>query len=86
MEIKEVSEIAKKKLGETLNKTPNAVVSISKKTDSWSAIIEVVEEEFLPGRDLRSMGDIIGVYEVSLSNNGEILGWTKKSSHKRGSS
>jgi hypothetical protein len=85
MEIKEASETAKKKLGETLNKTPNATISITKEADYWNAVVEVVEEEYLPGKNLRSMSDIIGIYEVKLSDKGELISWTKKSTHKRSS-
>lgn len=84
MDIKQVSEKAKERLAEALQKKPNATVSISKEAEHWLALVEMVDEEYLPGKNLASMNDILGVYEVKLSDTGELLGWTKKSSHKRG--
>lgn len=82
-DIKKMSEIAKKKLTETLNKKAESTISISKEGNEWVAKIEVLEEEYLPAMNLRSMNDIIGIYEVKLSNKGELLNWNKKSSRKR---
>ncbi len=84
MDVKQASETAKKKLAEALNKKPNATVSISKEADYWNAVVEIVEEEYLPGKDLQSMNDIIGVYESKLNAKGDLISWTKKSSHRRG--
>jgi hypothetical protein len=83
-EIKSVSETAKQKLAKALNKKVDSTISITKEGDVWSAIIEVVDEEYLPGMNLRSMSDIMGIYEAKLSSEGELVGWTKKSSRKRG--
>ena len=84
MDIKEVSETAKKKLAEVLNKKANSTASISKEGDFWNAIIEMVDEEYLPGKNIDSMNDIIGVYDVKLNSKGELESYNKKSSHKRG--
>lgn len=84
MDIKQVSEKAKEKLAETLQKKANSTISIAKEADYWLATVEMVDEEYLPGQNLPSMNDILGVYEVKLSDAGELLSWSKKSSHKRG--
>ena len=84
MDVKQASETAKKKLAEALNKKSNATISISKEADYWNAVVEIVEEEYLPGKNLQSMNDIIGVYEIKLNAGGDLISWTKKSSHKRG--
>lgn len=84
MDIKQASETAKNKLAEALNKKAESTSSISEEGDGWNAVVEVVDEEFLPGKNLKSMNDIIGVYEVKLSSKGELLSWVKKSSHNRG--
>lgn len=83
-EAKEISEIAKKKLSEVLNKKAENTISISKEGESWKAQIEVVEEEYLPGQNLKSMSDIIAIYEVKISNTGKLLSWNKKTFRKRG--
>jgi hypothetical protein len=84
LDIKSASELARTKLAEVLEKLPNATTSIVKTGDDWEATVEVVEEEYLPGQNLRSMNDLIGVYQVVLSHNGELLSWAKKGTHKRG--
>lgn len=84
MDLKQASELIKKKFGEALNKKPNSTISISKEADYWLATIEMVDEEYLPGKNLASMNDILGVYEVKLNDKGELLSWSKKSSHRRG--
>jgi hypothetical protein len=83
-DIKRASEFAKRKLSEALEKKASSTVSISKEGNEWTAMVEVIEEEYLPGKNVRSMNDIIGIYEVKLGNSGELISWLKKSSRKRG--
>jgi hypothetical protein len=82
-DIKQASELAKRKLSEALNKPANATISIENAGDYWLAAVEIIEEEYLPGQNLKSMNDLIGVYEVHLSHQGELLKWTRKNSYKR---
>jgi hypothetical protein len=84
-DVRRASEFAKRKLSEALDKKANATVSISRDGNDWTAMVEVIEEEYLPGKNVRSMNDIIGVYEVKLSSNGNLQSWLRKSSRKRGS-
>jgi hypothetical protein len=84
LDIKQASKTAKEKLADALDKRANAVVSISREGENWTAVIEVIDEEYLPGKNLDSMSDIIGVYDVKLSSKGELLNWNKRSSRKRG--
>jgi len=83
-DIKRMSEKAKKALSEALNKNTESTISISKEGNEWLASVEVLEEEYIPGMNMKSMSDIIGVYELKLSNKGELLSWNKKSSRRRG--
>jgi hypothetical protein len=82
--LKRISELAKQSLGDALGKKANTTVSLTREGEHWRASVEVVEEEYLPGMNLRSMNDIIALYEVTLDGAGELLEWTKKSSYKRG--
>jgi len=82
MNAKEASETAKKKLAEVLNKKANATAAISKDGDGWKAVVEMIDEEYLPGH--ASMNDIIGVYVATLDAKGELLSWEKKTIRKRG--
>lgn len=84
MDLKRASEAAKKKLAEALEKPANATVSVERQGENWVAMVEILDEEYLPGQNMRSMSDIIGLYEVTLDNNGELLKFTRKNSYKRG--
>jgi hypothetical protein len=83
LDLKQASELAKQKLSEALNKPANATISIEDQGDHWLAVVEIVEEEYLPGQNLKSMNDLLGVYEIKLSHNGKLLKWTRKKSYKR---
>jgi len=79
-----MSELARKNLSNALNKKAESVISISKQEGGWVSEIEVIDEEYLPEIELKSMNDIIGTYEVQLDDKGELVSWNKKSSRKRG--
>jgi hypothetical protein len=83
LDIKKASEIIKTKLGEALDKKANATISIRKEGNEWKADVEVVEEEYLPGQNLRSMNDLLGLYDVSMDDKGNLTGWVKKKMYKR---
>jgi hypothetical protein len=84
MDIKEASEVAMEELAEATGKKAESTVSISKEGENWQATIEIIDEEYLPGQNLKSMSDIIGVYEVTLESSGKLINWTKKNSRRRG--
>jgi hypothetical protein len=84
MDLKQVSEIAMKKLSEALNKKVEHVASIKREGEGWQGTVEVVEEEYLPGKNLRSMNDIIGLYDITLDDEGDIINWQKRKTRKRG--
>jgi hypothetical protein len=84
MDIKKASKVVKNKLAEALDKPANATISIEHRGENWVAMVEILEEEYLSGQNVRSMNDIIAVYEVSLSNTGELMKWERKSAYKRG--
>jgi len=83
-EVGKMSELAREKLSDALDKKVDSVVSISEQEGGWLAELDVIDEEYLPDIELRSMSDIIGTYEVKLDNKGELVSWNKKSSRKRG--
>jgi len=85
MNLKQASKKAMQELGEALGKKAEATTSISREGENWKATVEVVDEVYLPDqKDVRSMNDMIGVYEISLSAQGELLNWTRINSRKRG--
>lgn len=84
MDIEQASENVKEKLSKVLKKKAEETVSINKEGTKWVAHVEVLEEVFLPEHpESRSMSDIIGLYEVQLSESGDIIGWKKLKSRKR---
>jgi hypothetical protein len=82
-DIKEAADSIKQKVALALDKKPNATISINKEGDTWRADVEVVEEEYLPGQNIKSMNDILGLYDVVMDSSGNILNWTKKKAYKR---
>jgi hypothetical protein len=82
-DIKMASDTIKNKLAHALDKTPNATISISFDGENWKADVEVVEEEYLPGQNLKSLNDIFGLYEVFMDASGNLISWTKKRMYKR---
>ena len=84
MNLKQASEMAKKRLAEAIHKKANAVNSIAKEGDTWIATVEMVDEVYLPEQNFNSMNDVIGVYDITLSSSGELLSWNKRSSRRRG--
>jgi hypothetical protein len=82
-DIKQASDQIKSKLADALDKKSNATISISKDGELWNADVEIVEEEYLPGQNLKSMNDLIGLYDVSMDLSGNLLNWTKKKMYKR---
>jgi hypothetical protein len=82
--IKNASENAKRRLSDALSKKANSTVSITKEGEGWNAVVEIIDEEFLPDMNVKSMNDIIGIYEVKLSKSGDLMGWTKVNSKRRG--
>ena len=64
----------------TMCKKPDeGVTSLSKKEDGWMVCIELLEKKAIPD----SM-DILGLYEISLNNEGGFLGVERKKLRKRG--
>jgi hypothetical protein len=66
--------------GELLGYRPGAKVSANPKEDgTWLVNIECLEREGIP-----NTMDIIGLYEVVLDHQGQILGYTRTKMRKRG--
>ena len=60
-------------------KSDEGVTSLSKREDGWTVCIEVVERKGIP-----DTMDILGLYEISLTNEGDLLGVERKKLRKRG--
>jgi len=63
-----------------LSKMPVAgVVGLSKTEEGWVVLLEALERRAIP-----DTMDILGLYEVRLDNDGNLLGFERKRLRKRG--
>jgi hypothetical protein len=62
-----------------LGKIPGGVVSLFKTEEGWKVLLEVVERKAIPD----SM-DLLGIYELCLDNEGNLLSLDRKKLRKRG--
>lgn len=67
----EIKKISKKSLDvvkELLNKKPESTISVAKEEKGWKVVVEALERKSVPDTQ-----DILGRYELSLDNKGELL-------------
>ena len=57
----------------------DGVTSMSKKNDGWTLCLEVLERKAIP-----DTMDILGLYEITMDNQGELLTVERKKLRKRG--
>jgi hypothetical protein len=57
----------------------DGVTSITRKNDGWTLSIEVLERKAIP-----DTMDILGLYEITMNNEGELLSLERKKLRKRG--
>jgi len=81
MNIREVLEKVKKELAELTPLKLNTVIGASKDEESggWKVMVELLEKVSIPD----SM-DLLGIYGVLLSEEGEIMRFERKGIRKRG--
>ena len=63
-----------------LGKTPaNGVTGLSKTEQGWSVLLEALERKAIP-----DTMDVLGLYEIRLDDEGNLLGLERKRLRKRG--
>jgi hypothetical protein len=75
-------EITKKAQDEfaRLNKLPvNAVIGLAKVEDVWVVSLEALERKAIP-----DTMDVLGLYEIRMDGDGNLLGFERKRLRKRG--
>ena len=78
IKIEALTEQAKKKLAAVTGfKSPHAI-GARKEGKEWVITTEIIEKISIPDGM-----DILGVYDVRLDENGELVGYIKLRSHKR---
>jgi len=76
------NEVVKKAQEEfvRLGKTPaNGVTSLTKTEEGWTVLLEVLERKAIP-----DTMDVLGLYELRLDDEGNLLGLDRKKLRKRG--
>ena len=76
MEIKEVGEAAKVFFKEVVDK-PAIIIGIEKAEEGWKVLLEVVDD---PGA---GFDPVLGLYEVTLNENMEVMNYGRKSLRRR---
>jgi len=79
MDIKDIVENAKKKLVELTGFTSPSAIGVKKEGETWQIIIEITEKPS-PASNL----DMLGIYEVCLDVNGNLLSYKRENIRKRG--
>jgi hypothetical protein len=77
-----VNEVLKKAREEFvgLGKTPaDGITGLSKTEEGWKILLEALERKAIP-----DTMDILGLYELRLDNEGNLLGLDRKKLRKRG--
>ena len=79
MNCKEIVAKAHEHITEMGKISSDGVTSITRKNDGWTLSIEVLERKAIP-----DTMDILGLYEVTMNNDGELLSLERKKLRKRG--
>jgi len=61
-----------------MHKNPESIIDVEKKPEGWKVTIEAIERKSIPDTQ-----DIMGRYDILLSNDGELLSWKQKMIRKR---
>jgi len=79
MEIKEITEKAKKELAELTGFGFPTVIGVNKEGNIWHIAVEIIEK---PSTAINL--DLLGIYDVQLDASGNLLGYERKKMRKRG--
>ena len=61
-----------------ISKTHETIVDVKEKKGEWTVTVEVLERKAIPDTQ-----DILGRYQIRLTKDGELIGWTQKMIRKR---
>lgn len=78
MAIQEIMERAKKQLTDITNLKISNVVGVSKLPDGWHVGIELIERKAVP-----DTLDLLGIYDVTITDEGEIVTYERKRVRRR---
>jgi Gas vesicle synthesis protein GvpO len=78
MQLMKVTERAKEQLAAATNLEPLVVSGADRDGEGWRLRVEMVELQRIPEAQ-----DVIGAYEVLLSDDGELLQWRRTAMRRR---
>lgn len=61
-----------------ISKTPETIVDVKEKNGEWAVTVEVLERKAIPDTQ-----DILGRYQIRLTKDGGLIGWTQKMIRRR---
>lgn len=79
MKTSEVIEVAKGHLAEVTNLKVNSVIGLKKGESGWQITVELLEKSSVP-----DAMDLLGIYEVTLDEQGGLVNFERKGLRKRG--
>ncbi len=79
MEIKDITEIAKKELVELTKFSSPTVIGVNKEGNIWHITVEIIEKPS-PAINL----ELLGIYDIRIDASGDFLGYEKMRMRKRG--
>ncbi len=78
-DIKEISKTALSMTESLLNKKSEGITSVSGGDDGWKVNVEVLERKAVPDTQ-----DILSTYELKLTSDGELTGYKRTGTRRRG--
>ena len=78
MDIKDITERAKKELAALTGFTAPKAVGVERAGKDWKVMVELIEKTSIPDGM-----DVLGIYAVQLSDAGALLGYTRERMRKR---
>ncbi|WP_258934010.1 gas vesicle protein [Nesterenkonia pannonica] len=73
------SRKAREQFESLVGRTPESIIGVQKTSEGWTVSMEVVESRRVP-----DTADLLAEYEVSLSPDAELLGYSRTSRYVRG--
>jgi len=78
MQLKEAIDKAIEQLKSVLALETSSVIAASKREDGWQVTIELIERKSVPDTQ-----DLLGTYDVTLNDEGEMTGYERRRIRRR---
>lgn len=74
----EIAQRAKEQLAQLTGLKPDTVSRLGRDEDNWQVAVEMVEMKYVP-----NSGDMLGTYQVSLDDEGNLLTYQRTRRYRR---